>query len=205
MKTLVQRFLDLVLSVYLYNEWRGYSQMEESLIPQLEANPKMPPEFIAAVKKHCADEKKHYNMFKGYFVSRGKMPFSVGKSIGYFDVLSAVLMGKRNEMKLTDESFARLCRTIVTTEYRGIHQVNTMLKWRSINGDDRLRRIFQVIREDEPSHFIPYAEWLEKNGYRGPSKLEKAADCIIHYSMAAFIIPFHYFNFRLKRIDAFAA
>src|SRR5471030_1121046 len=102
MKSLVQRFLDLVLSVYLYNEWRGYVQMETTLIPQLEANPRMDREFIAAVKKHCADEKKHYHMFKGYFVSRGRMPFAVGKSIGYFDALTGVLLGRKAELS-TDE------------------------------------------------------------------------------------------------------
>jgi hypothetical protein len=179
--------------------------MERDLIPQLEARPDIDPTFLAAVKKHCADEKKHYNMFKGYFVSRGRMPFAVGRSIGYFDVLSRVLVGSRRDKVLDDRNFAKLCRAIVTTEYRGIHQVNTMLKWRSISGDDRLRRIFTVIEQDEPSHFLPYSAWLERKGFRGPSRLEKIADWMIHYSIAALVIPFHYFNFRLKRLDAFAA
>lgn len=205
MKKLVQRFLDLVLSVYLYNEWRGYVQMETSLIPKLEADPNMDPAFLVAVKKHCADEKKHYNMFKGYFVSKGRMPFAVGASIGYFDVLSGVLLGRKDDVELNQENFAKLCRAIVTTEYRGIHQVDTMLKWRSIQRDERLHRIFQVVKVDEPSHFIPYNEWLEKNGHRGPSTFEKIADWVIHYSIAALIIPVHFLNFRLKRLEGFAA
>jgi hypothetical protein len=205
MKKIVERFLDLVLSVYLYNEWRGYVQMETSLIPQLEANPNVDREFLSAIKKHCSDEKKHYNMFKGYFISRGRMPFAVGKSIGYFDALSRVLMGRKDEMDLNDKNFAKLCRAIVTTEYRGIHQVDTMLNWRSIANDERLYRIFQVIKVDEPSHFIPYSEWLKKHGHRGPSRLEKIADWVIHYSIATFVIPIHFLNFRLKRVDAFAA
>jgi len=204
MNSLVQRFLDLVLSVYLYNEWRGYSQMEEELIPLLEGDPRIEPEFLAAIKKHCADEKKHYNMFKGYFISRGRMPFAVGKSIGYFDALTQALQIDKSNQVLDERNFAKLCRAIVTTEHRGIHQVATMLKWRSIRGDERLRNIFQVIEKDEPSHFIPYAEWLEKKGYPGPTRLEKLMDLIVHYSIAIFVIPSHFFNFRLRRLDAFA-
>ena len=125
MKKFTERFVDLVLSVYLYNEWRGYMQMEEMLIPRLEASPNVDPQFLAAVKKHCADEKKHYNMFKGWFNANGRMPFNVGKSIGYFDALTNVLIGrKKDDTVLDDKTFAKLCRAIVITEYRGINQVS---------------------------------------------------------------------------------
>ena len=207
MKKITQRFIDLVLSVYLYNEWRGYVQMEGMLIPQLEAKPDIDPNFLAAVKKHCADEKKHYGMFKGWFFANGRMPFEVGKSIGYFDALTRVLIGKKNAEKtvLDDKTFAKLCRAIVLTEYRGINQVGTMLKWRSIKRDERLHRIFQVIEQDEPSHFIPYSKWLKEKGHRSPSVMEKVADFIVHYSIASLVIPVHFLNFRLKRIEQFAA
>lgn len=206
MKKFTERFVDLVLSVYLYNEWRGYMQMEEMLIPKLEADPTVDPEFLAAVKKHCADEKKHYNMFKGWFHANGRMPFNVGRSIGYFDALTDVLIGRKKEKEtLSDETFAKLCRAIVITEYRGINQIATMLKWRSIRNDERLHRIFEVIEQDEPSHFLPYSAWLKKKGFRAPSILEKVMDVCVHYTIAAFIIPAHYLNFRLKRVEAFVA
>ena len=63
----------------------------------------MDREFVEAVKKHCADEKKHYGMFKGYFIANGRMPFAVGKSIGYFDALTRVLLGRKEDVVLDDQ------------------------------------------------------------------------------------------------------
>lgn len=196
MERLRRRFLDLVISVYLYNEYRGFLQLERDLIPALEKDPTTDPRFLAGVKKHAADERKHYRLFQGWFRSHGRMPFDVGRSIGYFDILVRVLQG-------TPERFASLCRAVVVTEVRGIKQIDWMLRWRVLRRDARLHRIFKVIRRDEPSHYGPYERWLAERGERGPGWWEAAADRVVHWTIAALVIPALFLNPRLRRIRAF--
>jgi hypothetical protein len=201
-----ERLREIVLSVYLYNEWRGYTQLEADLIPELERDSGFDADFIAGVRKHAADEKKHYRMFQGWFAARGRMPFAVGPSVGYFGTLSGILVGKRHsasQLVSSSDRFARLCRAVVTTEKRGIHQLDTLLRWRGVREDSRLRRVLEVIRQDEPSHYEPYERWLDRNGYRGPSLPEKLVDWVVHYSIALFFIPALYLNPRLKRLAVY--
>lgn len=206
----VKRLRELVVSVYLYNEWRGYEQLERELIPELERDPRFDANFVEGVRSHAADEKKHYRMFKGWFHERGEMPFAVGPSVGYFDTLVTWLVGMKSQETAADlvarpERFARLCRAVVTTERRGIRQLDGLLRQKFVRQDARLTRVLQTIRLDEPSHFLPYENWLKGNGYRGPSAREKVADWLVHYSIAALVVPFLYFNPRLKRLGAYAA
>ena len=42
-------------------------------------------EFIAAIEKHRADERKHYGMFKRWFELRGTMPLKVDRTCGHID------------------------------------------------------------------------------------------------------------------------
>lgn len=207
MRHLSQRFRELVLSVYLYNEYRGYLQLETELIPHLESDPRFDTGFIEGVKKHAADERRHYSMFKGWFRERQIMPFAVGKAVGYFDALASVLVAKRGpedpaQIVADEKRFAKLCRAVVMTERRGISQLDTMLTWQSVRTDERLLRIFETIRRDEPSHFGPYETWLSQNGLPGPSWRERAADLFIHYTIAL-LIPFLFLNPRLRRLQAF--
>ena len=68
-----RRYLDLLGSIYIYNEHRGYTSIDRIL----EAVRGRTPEdtaFIAAIEKHRADERKHYVMFKRWFELQGKMP-----------------------------------------------------------------------------------------------------------------------------------
>lgn len=199
MNNLSNRFKDLILSVYLFNEWRGYTQLERELIPQLESSIGVDDSFTQAVKKHAADEKKHYNMFKGYFVSNGRMPLAVGRCIGYFDLLARFLLGSTNDISRNERHLAKLCRAIITTERRGIQQLDIILAWPFVKNDEHLRRVFLTIRQDEPSHILPYEMWLKERGYRGPSFFEACIDIIVHYTIAFIFIPIHYCNFRLKR------
>lgn len=204
------RLRELVLSVYLYNEWRGYVQLETDLIPELEKRPDFDREFVDGVKKHAADERKHYKMFKGWFSEKGVMPFAVSSAVGYFDTLSHLFLGKRSDetsvaLVGNPERFASLCRAVITTEKRGIQQLDMMLKWRSVAEDPRLKRVLEVIRADEPSHFGPYEKWLARHGYAGPSWREKAADCLVHYTIALLIIPALFLDLRLKRLVAYQA
>jgi hypothetical protein len=56
------RYLQVVASIYIYNEHRGYTSLDRVL----EAARRHCPEdtaFIAAVVKHRGDERKHYLMF----------------------------------------------------------------------------------------------------------------------------------------------
>lgn len=202
---LFTRLEELILSVYLYNEWRGYTQLEEVLIPYLEGNSiDFDPIFIKGVRKHALDEKKHYQMFKNYFITRKRKPFSLGKSVGFFDLLILCIMGPDRNLDYKN-NFARLCQIITITEHRGIQQIRTMLNWRWVRNNGQLRKIFQVIQKDEPSHFGPYEQWLAKKGYRKDHVSVKLADCIMHYFIAIIVIPAHFFNFRLKRLEYFPA
>jgi hypothetical protein len=206
LKKVADRFRELVLSVYLYNEWRGYRQLEDDLIPNLEGRPEFAGEFLAGVRKHAADERKHYRMFQGWFAERGRMPYAVGPSVAYFDTLASWLVGrsKQPDQMLAPERFARLCRAVVTTERRGIQQLDAMLRWRTVREDARLKRVLEVIRVDEPSHYGPYEKWLEANGHRGPRLREKLVDFCVHYGIAVLVLPALFFNPRLKRLTAYA-
>ena len=81
-----RRYLDVLASVYIYNEHRGYSSLDRVL----EAVRAKYPEdlaFIAKVEKHRADERKHYVMFRRYFESLGRMPYEVDRTCGHIDRL----------------------------------------------------------------------------------------------------------------------
>lgn len=205
----IARFQELLLSVYLYNEYRGCLQLESELIPLLKKDSRFPRDFVSSVEKHASDERRHYRMFQGWFRERGKMPFAVGRLTGYFDVLAAWLVGKRRTgsaeaIVASDERFAALCRSIVLTERRGIAQLDAMLRWGAVRRDPRLVRIFETIRRDEPSHFLPYEGWLAERGLPGPGWSERAVDRLVHYGIALFVIPLLYFNPFLRRLDRFA-
>ncbi len=207
MSGLTDRFRELVLSVYLYNEWRGYRQLEEELIPELERRPEFDRNFVEGVKKHAADEKKHFKMFQGWFAERGKMPYAVGPAVGYFDTLARILVGDTSPRALASspDQFARLCRAVVTTEKRGIQQLDTMLKWRAVREDARLTRVLEVIRRDEPSHYGPYEAWLAAHGQRGPRFREKIVDCLVHYGIAVLVVPALFLNPFLRRLASYGA
>lgn len=143
-------------------------------------------------------------MFKGYFIANGRMPFVVGKSVGYFDILAKCLVGRKKDAIRTQKNFAKLCRAIIITETRGLFQLESLLKWSIIKNDKRLHDIFQVIYQDEPSHIQPYRMWLSQRGYREASLLERSIDFLIHYTIAMVVIPAHFLNFRLKRAMSFS-
>lgn len=199
---LTRRLRELIVSIYLYNEWRGYTQLEDELLPRLAEDPRFDRELVEGVRSHAADEKKHHKMFLGWFAERRTSPFVVGPSVGYFDTLVRRLFAGADSgaMVATPESFARLCRAIVTTERRGIRQLDGLLKKGFVREDARLTRVFETIRKDEPSHFAPYERWLELNGHRGPRLRERLADLLVHYTIAVLVVPLLFFNPKLKRV-----
>ena len=119
-----RRYLDLLGSIYIYNEHRGYTSIDRIL----EAARRHAPDdaaFIAAVEKHRADERKHYVMFKRWFELQGKMPLAIDRTCGHIDRFVEIMFRRRIDDLDTDgvmrdeRQFERLCRVISLTERRG--------------------------------------------------------------------------------------
>src|SRR6185436_9595593 len=79
-----RRYLDLLGSIYIYNEHRGYTAIDRMLEAVRERWPDE-RQFIAEVEKHRADEHKHYLMFRRWFERQGKMPLAVDRACGHID------------------------------------------------------------------------------------------------------------------------
>ncbi|HEU4705374.1 MAG TPA: ferritin-like domain-containing protein [Sphingomicrobium sp.] len=199
-----RRYLDLLGSIYIYNEHRGYTAIDRVL----EAVRTRWPEdgaLIARIEKHRADERKHYLMFRRWFERRGVMPFAVDRTCGHIDRFVGIMFGSRIDdldprlIIGRDDLFERLCRVISLTEKRGFRQVEILLRNRIVRADRQLVKIFQVIREDEPDHWAPYEGWLKAHGKRLESGWERAIDRFIHSELLVFKLPLLFFSPRLGR------
>ncbi|MEZ5742188.1 MAG: ferritin-like domain-containing protein [Sphingomonadaceae bacterium] len=201
-----RRFLDLLASLYIYNEYRGYSSIDRLLAA---VRRKCPDEtdFIAAVEKHRADERKHYLMFKRYFELRGAKPFFVNRTCGHIDRFIEMVFGTRiddldNDAIVADDAaFKKLCRVVMITEQRGERQLDVLLKSPAVTSDNTLTRIFEVIRKDEPDHWQPYHNWLVEHGGARTRWSERAADWLIHKTLVLVKLPSLFLNPALARRD----
>lgn len=208
MNRLIQKLHDIIASVYLYNEYTGYIELEK-LIVGLEKHYPEEKEFIRDVKKHYEDEKKHYLMFRHYFKKRNVMPYTIDKTHGYVDLFVEHIFKKpieelnHNDIINNKQSFFKLCRLVMMTEFRGMKQVHSLLKNPLIKRNNTLFKIFKVIERDEPSHCYPYLYWLKKFKSHSPDFQEKITDLWIHYSLLFLKIPLLFLNFNLKRVDIF--
>src|SRR4051812_49005798 len=128
-----ERYLDLLGSIYIYNEHRGYTAID--LV--LEAVRGRWPEdeaLIAQIEKHRADERKHYMMFRRWFERRGVMPFAIDRTIGHIDRFVSIMFRSKiddlepKQIVKSDELFGKLCRVISLTERRGYQQVEILLR-----------------------------------------------------------------------------
>ncbi|MEZ5930066.1 MAG: hypothetical protein R3C55_16495 [Parvularculaceae bacterium] len=120
-----RRFLDILASIYIYNEHRGYSSIWTAFLAGARA-PFKRGWFIAAVEKHRRDERKHYLMFKKYFEELGCMPCGRPFLRAYRpahlpDVRMRHRRSRHRRCHADDELF-RLCRIIMITEIRGMNQ-----------------------------------------------------------------------------------
>jgi len=193
------RYLDVLGSIYIYNEHRGYTSIDRVLAA---VKTRWPDDkrFIAEVEKHRADERKHYLLFRRWFQKRGVMPLMVDRTCGHIDRLVRLTFGcnvddlDQDEVTGNHEQFAKLCRVIVLTEQRGMRTVETLLQSPLIHGDERLLKIFDVIEEDEPSHWAPYEGWLKRNCGGEPRWNERIADKIVHVTMLLVKLPALYLN-----------
>lgn len=210
MNRLINRFHEILMSVYLYNEYRGYTQLEKLLDAFKRVFPEE-GEMASSIAKHLDDEKKHFRMFKEYFLARKKMPYEVGKEAGYVDrlvgnALGCALEELDAEKVLGDrEEFFKICRLVMMTEFRGMKQVGNILKSRLVKRDPSLVKIFSVVQRDEPSHCLPYQAWLERFQSHRPRLKEKVADAVAHYSLMLYRLPLLFMNFRLKPLERFPA
>lgn len=199
-----RRYLDVLASIYLYNEHRGYTSIDRVL----EAVKVRCPDdhvFIAAIEKHRADERKHYTMFRRWFELQGKMPLKVDRALGHIDRFVEIVFGhtidEMDTQKVIDspDMFERLCRVIMLTEMRGMWQVEKLLKSPLLKGDPVMLKIFKVVEKDEPSHWMPYRDWLARTGRRQAKWTERLADFWIHRELLFLKIPFLFLNPRLPR------
>src|SRR5438067_7707656 len=123
-----QRYLDLLGSIYIYNEHRGYTAIDRLLEAICARWPDELP-FIAKVEKHRTDERKHYLMFRRWFERRGEMPLAVDRTCGHIDRFVEIMFNSPIDELDTDaiigsdRLFERMCRVVSLTECRGHRQV----------------------------------------------------------------------------------
>lgn len=199
-----RRYLDLLGSIYIYNEHRGYTSIDR-VLEAVRARAPDDHALIAAIEKHRADERKHYLMFKRWFELQGKMPLAVDRTCGHIDRFVEIMFHRTideldtNAVIASDAQFEKLCRVISLTEQRGYKQVDILLRHPLVTGDKVLMKIFRIIEKDEPSHWAPYDGWLKANGKRDPRWWERAIDTIIHSELLFLKLPVLFLNPFMKR------
>jgi hypothetical protein len=204
-RNLRSRYLDVVASIYIYNEYRGYTSLDRVLLAARQHCPE-DRDFLAAVAKHRADERKHYLMFKRWFEVQGRMPLAVDANYGHIDRFINHAFGCGIDALDTDaivadpDLFEKLCRVILITERRGLDQVNELLRNPIVVGDRVMHRIFRIVHKDEPSHFLPYSDWLERRGRPMALRKERVADWCIHKILLLGKMPALFLNARARRI-----
>lgn len=202
------RFLDVLASIYIYNEFRGYTSLDR-VLEAVRARCPDDTAFIAAVEKHRADEEKHYRMFRRWFELRGQMPLKVDRTCGHIDHFIESVFGctiddlDTRAIVADGDKFEKLCRVIMLTEQRGMDQVEVLLKNPHILSDKAMTRIFQVVEKDEPSHWQPYDNWLRAHGRRPlPRWRERWTDFWIHKSLMLAKLPAVFLNRNTPRLGA---
>lgn len=204
-----ERYLDLLGSIYIYNEHRGYTAIDHLLDAVRERWPD-DERLIAQLEKHRADEHKHYVMFRRWFERRGVMPLAVDHTCGHIDRFVGIMFRSRideldpTEIVGREPLFERMCRVVSLTERRGYRQVEILLKHPTILADPQLTRIFRIIKQDEPRHWTPYEGWLKRNGVHLPVWWERAVDSFIHSELLMLKLPVLFLTPRLKRRAQFA-
>lgn len=199
-----RRYLDLLGSIYIYNEHRGYTAIDR-VLEAVRARSPDNHALIAAIEKHRADERKHYVMFRRWYERRGEMPLLVDRTCGHIDRFIEIMfrstIDRLDTQKVIEDDrlFEKLCRVISLTERRGYRQVEILLKHPIVRQDKALIKIFRIIKQDEPSHWQPYEGWLRANGKREPKWWEKAVDTFIHSELLFLKLPILFLNPRLRR------
>ena len=199
-----RRYLDVLGSIYIYNEYRGYTALDR-VLSAVRARSPDDVAMIGLIEQHRRDERKHYLMFRRWFELRGVMPLAVDRTFGHIDRFVEIMFKApiaqldTQSIIARDDLFERLCRVISLTEQRGYRQVEALLGNGIVRNDTRLTRIFEIIRKDEPSHWAPYDAWLLANAKRAPSWRERVIDGIIHAELLFVKLPYLFANPWVKR------
>jgi hypothetical protein len=199
-----RRYLDLLGSIYIYNEHRGYTALDR-VLEAVRARSSDDHALISAIEKHRADERKHYLMFRRWYEKRGQMPLFVDRTCGHIDrfveITFRTTIDRLDTRRIIaeDRLFQKLCRVISLTEKRGYRQVETLLKHPLVQKDPSLIKIFRIIKQDEPDHWAPYDGWLRANGKREPKWWERAIDTFIHSELLFLKLPILFLHPRLGR------
>ncbi|MEP7222183.1 MAG: ferritin-like domain-containing protein [Novosphingobium sp.] len=202
---LTARYLDVLASVYIYNEHRGYTSLDR-VLEAVRAHSPDDTDFIAAITKHRGDEYKHYLMFKRWFERQGRMPLALDNSVGHIDRFILKCFGctidemDTSAVAASADEFEKLCRVIMLTEQRGLKQVEVLLENSMVRSDPVMTRIFQVVLKDEPDHFLPYQHWLESRGRAKARWQEKLTDWMIHRTLLLGKIPALFLDAALPRM-----
>lgn len=200
------RYLDVLASVYLYNEHRGYTSLDRVIDAVVRCCPD-DPGFLAEVRRHRADEAKHYHMFRRWFERQGRMPLAMDRSVGHIDRFIYRTFGcsidelDTEQVAATPADFEQLCRVIMLTEQRGYRQVEILLANPWVRSDPVMRRIFEIVHADEPGHFLPYRNWLERHGRATARWREKWTDFWIHRALLFGRIPALFLDPAVPRLD----
>lgn len=201
------RYLDVLASVYIYNEHRGYTSLDR-VLEAVRIRCADDPAFIAEVERHRADEHKHYHMFRRWFERQGRMPLAMDRAVGHIDRFIYRTFGcsidelDTAEITATPAEFEKLCRVIMLTEQRGLRQVEILLENGYVRADPVMTRIFQIVHRDEPGHFLPYQHWLERNGRATARWQERLTDFWIHRTLLFGKIPALFLDRALPRLTA---
>ena len=204
-----KRYLDLLGSIYIYNEHRGYTAIDD-LLAAVRARWPDDHELIDKIEKHRTDEHKHYVMFRRWFERRGVMPYALDRAFGHIDRFVDIMFGStidnldKMQVVRSDRLFARLCRVISLTERRGYKQVEILLGNSLVLSDKQLTKIFRIIEQDEPSHWAPYDGWLEAHHQRNDKWWERLVDSFIHSELLFLKLPVLFLHPSLKRRTRFA-
>lgn len=200
------RFLDTLASIYIYNEHRGYTSLDR-VLEAARARCSDEPDFIAQIEKHRADEEKHYRMFRRWFELNGRMPIKVDRTCGHIDhfierIFHCTIDELDTKAIIADgDEFEKLCRVIMLTEQRGMRQVGILLRNPHIRSDHAMRRIFEVVEQDEPDHWRPYHRWLTRHGRATARWREIWADYWIHKTLMLAKLPAVFVNRKAKRLE----
>ena len=137
-----RRWLDLVASIYIYNEHRGYTALDRVLRAVRSRAPD-DHAFLAEIEQHRADEYKHYLMFKRWWEKRGVMPFAIDRACGHIDRFVEIMFRSRIDdlddglLIRDDRNFEKMCRVIALTERRGYRQLDILLRHPAVLRDRR--------------------------------------------------------------------
>ncbi len=202
-----RRYLDVLGSIYIYNEHRGYTAIDR-VLEAVRARCPDDHKLIALIEQHRVDERAHYMMFRRWFELQGKMPLCVDRTFGHIDRFIEIMFRTKIDDLDTqaliddDDQFEKLCRVIALTEQRGFKQVEILLDHALVQSDPVLMKIFRVIHKDEPSHWAPYEGWLRANGKREPKWWERRVDTFVHSELLFLKLPFLFLNpFIARRQD----